>query len=105
MRKTTFIVAVAVAAAVALPALAQPPAGGGGRGPQQTPEARAAAFKTADTNADGKLSKDEFTASLPEARRANADMAFGRRDANTDGAITLEEFTAPGGRGGGRPGA
>ncbi len=84
------------------PAIAQPPAGGGGgRGPAQTPEERAAAFDKADANHDGKLDKAEFKASLPEAAQANADASFDRRDANKDGFISKDEFMAAGGRRGG----
>ena len=105
MRITTLLTTAVLAVAVAAPAFAQPPAGGGRGGPQMTPEERAAAFKTADKNADAKLSKEEFAATLPEQFRANADMIFPRRDANGDGAISLEEYSAAGrgGRGGPPP--
>ncbi|CAN5119521.1 hypothetical protein BH11PSE2_BH11PSE2_18360 [soil metagenome] len=105
MRITTFALTAALAAALAGAALAQPP--GGGRGPAQTPEERAAAFDKADANKDGKLDKAEFTKSLPEQMAQFADPAFDARDADKDGFISKAEYTAPGGGrggGGGRPG-
>jgi len=93
-------------------ALAQPPAGGGAGGPPrgpQTPEQIEAGFKQMDTNKDGSISKEEWTAA---GRR---EQGFARFDANSDGKITLEEmktvsasFAAgggggPGGGGGGGP--
>jgi Ca2+-binding EF-hand superfamily protein len=97
MRTSTFFVTAALVAGLATSAFAQPPAGGG-RGPAQTPEERAAAFDKADANKDGKLDKAEFKATLPEAMQANADMAFDRRDADKDGFVSKAEFTAAGGR-------
>jgi Ca2+-binding EF-hand superfamily protein len=95
MRKTTLTLAVlAVAGLTAGAALAQPP--------QQTPEQRQAAFKAADKNNDGKLSKEEFTATLPDQFKQYADQAFDGRDANKDGSISMEEFTAPMARRGGQ---
>ena len=91
---------------LALPAvaLAQPPAGGGPGGPPrqpQTPEQIEAAFKAMDTNKDGSISKEEWTAA---GRR---EQGFARFDANGDGKITLEEMktvTASFAAGGGAPG-
>ena len=108
MRMTTLLAGAAIALAAGSMALAQPPAGGGGRGGgrggmQMTPEQRAEQFKTADANKDGKLSKEEFATTLPEQFRANIDQFFPTRDTNGDGSISLEELSAPGrgGRGGG----
>jgi hypothetical protein len=104
MRTSTFFVTAALVAGLASAAFAQPPAGGGGRGPAQTPEERAAAFDKADANKDGKLDKTEFATTLSDAQKANADAMFDRRDANKDGSISKDEFTAAGGRrGGGAP--
>ncbi|CAN5350022.1 hypothetical protein BH11PSE2_BH11PSE2_21440 [soil metagenome] len=105
MRLSTLIMATTLTAALAGAAMAQPP--GGGRGPAQTPEERAAAFDKADANKDGKLDKAEFKTTLPAEFADRADMAFDRRDADKDGFVTKAEFTAAGGRGGGgggRPG-
>lgn len=91
---------------LALPtlALAQPPGGGGPpRGPQ-TPEQIEAQFKAMDTNKDGGISKDEWTAA------GRPEQVFARLDANGDGKITLDEMKAAaarraaGGGGGPRPG-
>lgn len=48
-----------------------------------------AAFKRADTNADGKLSRDE-AARLPEVA-----AKFDQFDADKDGMLTWAEFSAP----------
>jgi hypothetical protein len=93
MRITTLLLTTALAAGLAGAAFAQPA--------PQTPEQRAAAFKAADKNGDGKLDKAEFAATLPEQFRDRADMVFDRRDANKDGSISVEEFSAPMGRRGG----
>jgi EF-hand domain pair len=92
------IVLFAAIAAMAAPALAQPPGGGSGR-PQQTPEERAAAFDKADANKDGSLDATEFKASLGE-RAANMDAdrlkaAFDRRDTDKNGKISKAEYTTP----------
>jgi len=99
----TFVPALVLLALPAL-ALAQPPAGGGGppRAPQ-TPEQVEASFKQMDTNKDGSISKEEWTAA---GRR---EQGFTRFDANGDGKITLDEMKAaaaraPAGGGGGGPG-
>jgi hypothetical protein len=84
-------------------AFAQPPAGGGGGGgaprAPQTPEQIEASFKQMDTNKDGAISKEEWTAA---GRR---EQGFARFDTNSDGKITLEEMkAAPAGRPGGGAG-
>ena len=103
MKLSTLLVTAAAATLLAGSAFAQPPEGGpppgGGRG---GPPPTADDFAKADTNKDGKLDLAEYTKSLPEARQANAGMAFMRRDANMDGSLSKEEFlAAPQGRGGG----
>lgn len=87
MRKITLVLAATAAASLATAALAQPQ--------QLTPEQRAAAFKAADKNGDGKLDKAEFTEMLPEQAKSFADRLFERRDANKDGFISAEENAAP----------
>jgi hypothetical protein len=97
MRTSTLLSVAALAAIVAAPALAQPP--GGGRGGFLPP------FETQDANKDGKVTKEELTASLPEQAKQFADRIFESRDINPkDGAITkAESDAAPAmGRGGGR---
>ena len=66
------------------------------RAPSQTPDksgamdtsAAEAAFKRADTNKDGKLSKEE------SARLPAINARFAEVDANHDGSLSLEEFIA-----------
>jgi hypothetical protein len=95
----TFAIA-ALIAAIAAPAFAQPP--------MPTPEERAAQFKAADKNGDGKLDMAEFKAQMVArmaARGGDApaltdDMVkqrFDGRDANKDGFIDATENSAPGG--------
>jgi Ca2+-binding EF-hand superfamily protein len=86
------IVLVAAIAAIAAPALAQPP--------QQTPEERAASFDKADANKDGKLDLVELKTTLPEQFQAQVDdarlkMMLDRRDTDKDGKLSKAEFTAP----------
>lgn len=93
--------ATALAALVAAPALAQGPPGG------RDPKAR---FEAADADKDGKLTKEEWVASIPEQFRANinVDERWTAMDANKDGTVSLEEMQnaprpAGGPGGGGRP--
>jgi len=51
-----------------------------------------AVFAKKDTNADGKLSKEEFTAKAKDA--AKSEKQFGNRDKDKDNFITKEEFTS-----------
>jgi len=94
---------VAAIAAIAAPALAQPP---GGFTPP-TPEQQAATFDKSDANKDGKLDKAEFKTTIPAEYAAQIDdtrlaTMFERRDADKDGSVTKAEYTAPRqGRGGG----
>ncbi|MEQ1782724.1 MAG: EF-hand domain-containing protein [Hyphomonadaceae bacterium] len=93
MKLNVFIAASVLAAAVAAPALAQPP------GPM-TPEQREARFTAGDTNKDGKLDKKEWLASIPAGMKANAtddqleQMWSSRIDADGDGFITKDQFLA-----------
>ncbi|MCW5664940.1 MAG: EF-hand domain-containing protein [Piscinibacter sp.] len=74
------LLALLAASSLALGALAQTAAA--------DPAAAQAAFKKADANGDGKLSKDE-AAKLPKI----ASM-FDTLDQNKDGALDLAEFSA-----------
>ena len=49
-------------------------------------------FGKKDTNNDGSLSKEEFTAGAKDAARA--EKAFSKLDKDSDGKITKEEFAA-----------
>ena len=59
--------------------------------PKQDPEAF---FKKKDANADGKVSKEEFTKGAKDAAKAEA--SFTAKDKDKDGNLTLEEFKAGG---------
>lgn len=99
MKLKSLTLAAAMAAALAAPAFAQQ-----GPGPQ-TPEQRAARFDAGDADHNGKLTKAEFTASLPEQARGMADQIWARFDPTNKGEVTKEEYlaVAPMGRGGGGP--
>lgn len=91
------LLAAAAMVAVAGPALAQTAADAGGKWMQ--PQARAdaqaksqARFVERDTNHDGFLSADEFSASARNA--SNASMAFAHIDADHDGRISQAEAVA-----------
>lgn len=70
-----------------VPAPAVPPAGRGGG---------ANTFASLDSNSDGSVTKEEFTASFVAGgnggRTPQPDRVFGRWDADSDGVITAEEF-------------
>lgn len=80
--------AAAAVAAFAAPAFAQQGAGG-----PPTPEQRAARFDRMDANHDGKLTKEEFVAAIPEAMKANADAIWARMSGGKD-SVTKEQFLA-----------
>jgi Ca2+-binding EF-hand superfamily protein len=52
-------------------------------------------IKAADTNSDGKISREEANASLPRIAKN-----FDTIDANKDGFVTMDELHAAGGKGG-----
>jgi Ca2+-binding EF-hand superfamily protein len=52
-------------------------------------------FKKKDTNADSKLSKEEFLASAKDdAAKAKMEKQFAAKDKDKDGFLTLDEFKA-----------
>jgi len=51
-------------------------------------------FKQKDTNEDGKLSKEEFLAGVPEDKAEKAAARFAKIDGDSDGYITVAEFKA-----------
>jgi hypothetical protein len=102
-----------VAAAIATPALAQQTAGqvagktpSVAAAPQEqrtppTPEQRAARFDRADANKDGKLTKAEFTATLPARAADRADKMWSRLNPTGKDSMTKAEYlAAPMGHGG-----
>lgn len=81
------IIALALVAALAAPAFAQPT--------PPTPEERAARFDAADKNKDGKLDKAEWITTVPAERAAQAEPMWASRvDADGDGFITKEQYLA-----------
>jgi hypothetical protein len=92
------------AAAIAAPALAQQTAGEtAAKAPSvaphaqrtpPTPEQRAARFDKADTNKDGKLTKAEFTASLPARAADRADRMWSRVNPTGKDSVTRAEYLA-----------
>jgi hypothetical protein len=95
---TKYLLLAATAIALASPSFAQQ-GGGGGRGPQMTPEEREAAFVKADANKDGNLDAAEYKTSMGErAAQMPEDRlkaSFDRRDADKNGKISKAEYTAP----------
>ncbi len=59
----------------------------------RTPPDRDRAFKRWDTNGDGLLTLDEYTAGLSD--KANADVRFKNFDADGNNEVTIDEFTKP----------
>ena len=91
MKKTTSIITTALVAAFTLTSIGTTRAAEGAAkkaGP-------AAKFAKKDTDKNGSLSKEEFTAKAKDP--AKAEQAFTKKDANKDGALSLEEFSAAGG--------
>ena len=83
---TTFI-ALAFSAAFITTAEARKAAGG------KAKEDLEATFTKKDTNSDGFLSKEEFTAGAKNI--AKAEKAFAKKDKDGDGKLSKEEFMAP----------
>jgi Ca2+-binding EF-hand superfamily protein len=52
------------------------------------------AFAKLDTNGDGKLSEEEFTAGKSDKGLENAKKKFAKLDADSDGSVTKEEMKA-----------
>ena len=62
-----------------------------GKGKKGAPNPEAA-FKKADANSDGKVTKEEFVKGKKDA--AKAETAFGKLDKDSSGDLSLEEFKA-----------
>ena len=63
---------------------------------KKTAPDRAAAFARMDTNHDGVLTLDEYTAGMKDA--SNLEQRFKNFDKNGDGKLTREEFVTPSGK-------
>ena len=69
---------------------------GKGKGKGGDPAKRVEMFMKADTDSDGKVSKEEFgkskmAAGMDKRKAGNADKFFARADADSDGFVTKEE--------------
>ena len=58
---------------------------------QQRPGVSVPDFATMDANKDGKVTREEFLASLPPESRSIGSRVFDARDANKDGVLTRDE--------------
>lgn len=88
MKIATAVSLVLAASVMSAPVFAQ------GAGARMTPEEREARFVAADTDKDGKLTKAEWMAQLPEQAKSRADQLWARLDADGDGSVTKEQFVA-----------
>ena len=80
--KTVLTAAIAASAlATSAPAFAQ----------QQRPGVSFPDFATMDAKKDGKVTREEFLASLPPESRSIGSRVFDARDANKDGVLTRDE--------------
>ena len=97
MNKLTLISLCIGASFIAAEATAQGGMGGGGGDRAARPD-----FASLDTNSDGFLSTEEFTATVGENTSANPQGLFARLDTDSDSMISEEEYTTrpAGGRGG-----
>jgi hypothetical protein len=82
------LAAVGILAGAGAPAFAQQP------GMQMTPDQRAARFDQGDTDKDGKLTRAEWEAQLPEQMKAMAGQIWPMMDADGDGSVTKEQYVA-----------
>ena len=83
MKLTTLAVITSTLAALAVPAFAQP-----------TQEQRAARFDAGDKDHDGKLSKDEFVAHLPDALQSQSEDMCGHYNPTKKSALSKTEYLA-----------
>ena len=83
MRLTTLAVIASTLAAIATPAFAQP-----------TQEQRAARFDAGDKDHDGKLTKAEFVAHLPDALQPKSEDMWAHYNPAKKSALTRAEYLA-----------
>lgn len=83
MKLTTLAVITLILAAIAAPAVAQP-----------TQEQRAARFDAGDKDHDGKLSKDEFVAHLPDALQSQSEDMWAHYNPTKKSALSKTEYLA-----------
>ena len=85
------IITTLLIGALALPAFADHhEKDGDKKKPAKKRPAPEAIFKKKDTNGDGFLSKEEFTAKMKNPEKAA--KSFDRKDKDSDGKLSLEEF-------------
>ncbi|MEQ1780252.1 MAG: hypothetical protein ABMA14_02750 [Hyphomonadaceae bacterium] len=83
MKIATLAVIASTLAAIAAPAFAQP-----------TQEERAARFDAGDKDHDGKLTKAEFVAHLPEALKSKSEDMWAHYNPTKKNALTKAEYLA-----------
>ena len=83
MKLTTLAVIASTVAAIAAPAFAQP-----------TQEERAARFDVGDKDHDGKLTKAEFVAHLPDALQSQSEDMWAHYNPLKKSALTKAEYLA-----------
>lgn len=92
MKTTHRILVTALVAALALPIAAH-----AAKGDRKKADAGADAFAKADTNKDGDVSNEEFTAAMGGKGGKNAEAAkkrFSALDKDSNGKLSKEEFAA-----------
>ncbi len=88
MNSNKFFSAVLVASFALCSATAYAEDAKDGKKPEDFEAKKAARFQKADTNSDGKISKDEFV----KARQEKLDEHFKQIDKDSDGFLTKDEF-------------
>lgn len=83
MKRTTLAM-IAATLAVAAPAIAQTP----------TQEQRAARFDAGDKDHDGKLTKSEFVAHLPDVMKSKSEEMWAHYNPGKKSAVTKTEYLA-----------
>jgi hypothetical protein len=83
MKLTTLAVIISTLAAIAAPAFAQP-----------TQEERATRFDAGDKDHDGKLTKAEFVAHLPDALQSKSEDMWAHYNPSKKSALTKAEYLA-----------
>lgn len=101
MKHVKLVVLVALVTVFFVGSLAFAQGGGQGKGAQGAPRLGCQdRFDSLDTNKDGQVTKEEFTAA--PHYRGNAEQMFKTMDVNADGSLTKDEFCSGKGKGMGK---